>query len=70
MAQLAVGVVEGYYIGPVGHGRHELALGIVLVPVGVLGDEGVVAAGVVGHPVEYHLEAQVVGGLHEMLQVG
>ena len=55
---------------PGGLGRNDGTHRIVGVPVGVLGDPGIVPGGVVGHPVEHDGHTPVVSGGYETVEIG
>jgi len=63
-----VGVVELIHVSPVVRAVH-LALVVAHIPVGVVFHPGIVAAGVVRHPVDYYLHAGIVSGLHHSAEV-
>ena len=66
-AHLGVRVVEHVDVGPVVDAFH-VALFVALIPVGMFGDPYVVAARMVGHPVEYYLHAEAVCLLDEVFE--
>ena len=46
----------------------DAAVGLVLIPLGMLGKPHVVPGGVVGHPVEHHFHSLGLGGVHQGFQ--
>ena len=63
-----VHVIQVGDVGPVIL-RSQVAVGIQVVPVAVLTGPGMVAARMVGHPVENYLEALFVGNVQEVVEV-
>ena len=49
-------------------GPGNAAVGLVLIPLGMLGKPHVVPGGVVGHPVEHHFHSLGLGGVHQGFQ--
>ena len=67
-AHLVVFIIELSCIGPVKR-RLDLAVIIVLIPVGMLCDPGVIPTRMISYPVEYDLKAHAVSLFDKMLKI-